>query len=86
VANFLSIDSILSMTKHLSLSINRIGMEFAGHVFPPRFAQFSNDVRIRCRDSVLKLVERFDGRENGGGNFNGFPFHCVSLSRLAVKG
>jgi hypothetical protein len=57
--------------------------EFTGHVFAPRRAQLGDDVRILCREPVLKLVERFDGRENGGGNFNGSRFHNGSLSRLA---
>jgi hypothetical protein len=37
-------------------------------------------------EPVLKLVERFDGRENGGGDFNGFRFHGGNLSWLAGKG
>ena len=60
--------------------------EFTSHVFAPRRAQFGDDVRILCREPVLKLVESFDGRENGGGNFNGFRFHSGSLSRLAGNG
>jgi hypothetical protein len=60
--------------------------EFTGQVFAPRRAQFSDDDRILCGEPVLKLVERFDGRENGGGNFNGFRFHGGSLSRLAGNG
>ena len=60
--------------------------EFTGHVFAPRRAQFGDDVRILCREPVLKLIERFDGRENGGWNFNCFRFHSGSLSRLAGNG
>jgi hypothetical protein len=60
--------------------------EFAGHVFAPRLAQFGDEERILCREPVLKLVEGFDGRENGGGNFNGFRFHGGSVSRLAGNG
>jgi hypothetical protein len=37
-------------------------------------------------EPILKFVERFDGRENGGGDFNGFRFHGGSLSRFAGKG
>jgi hypothetical protein len=60
--------------------------EFTSHVFAPRRTQFGDDIRILCREPVLKLVESFDGRENGGGNFNGFPFRTGSLSRLAGNG
>ena len=60
--------------------------EFTGHVFAPRLAQFGDDGRILCCEPVLKLVESFDGRENGGWNFNGFRFHSGSLSRLAGNG
>lgn len=60
--------------------------EFTGHVFAPRGAQFGDDARILCSEPVLKLVERFDGRENGGWDFNGFRFHRGSLSRLAGNG
>jgi hypothetical protein len=62
------------------------GFEFAGHVFAPRRAQFGDDAGMLCGQPVLKLVESFDGRENGGGDFNGFPFHGGSLSRFARKG
>jgi hypothetical protein len=37
-------------------------------------------------EPVLQFVERFDGRENGGGDFNGFRFHGGSLARLAGNG
>lgn len=60
--------------------------EFTSHVFAPRRAQFGDDVRILCREPVLKLVESFDGRENGGRNFNDFRFHRGSLPRLAGNG
>ena len=60
--------------------------EFTGHVFAPRHAQFGDDATILCREPVLKLVESFDGRENGGWNFNGFRFHSGSLSRFAGNG
>jgi len=62
------------------------GFEFARHVFPPRPAQFGDDAGMLRGKPVLKLVERFDGRENGGGNFNGFRFHAGSLSRFAENG
>ena len=61
--------------------------EFAGHVVPPpRRAQFGDDAGMLCREPVPKLVKRFDGRENGGGDFNGFRFHGGSLSRFIGKG
>jgi hypothetical protein len=60
--------------------------EFTGHVFAPRRAQLGNDDGILCGEQVLKLIERSDGRENGGGNFNGFPFHGGILSRWAGDG
>ena len=60
--------------------------KFAGHVFAPRRPQFGDNARMLRREPVLKLVERFDGRENSGGNFNGFRFHGGSLSRLAGNG
>ena|ERR1017187_4511542 len=51
--------------------------EFAGHVVPPpRRAQFGDDAGMLCREPVPKLVKRFDGRENGGGDF---PFHLAPL-------
>ena len=62
------------------------GFEFASHVLPPRRAQFGDDAGMLRGEPVLKLVEGFDGRENGGGNFNGFRFHAGNLSRLAGKG
>jgi len=40
-------------------------LAFTGHVFAPLRAQFGDDVKILCREPVLKLVERFNGRENG---------------------
>jgi hypothetical protein len=62
------------------------GFEFASHVFPPCHPQFSDDAGMLRGQPILKFVERFDGRENGGGDFNGFRFHGVSLSRFARKG
>ena len=60
--------------------------EFSSHVFAPRRAQFGDDAGMLCREPVLKLVESFDGRENGGGNFIGIRLHSGSLSRLAGNG
>jgi hypothetical protein len=37
-------------------------------------------------EPVLKFVERLDGRENGGGDFNGFRFHGGNLSWFAGNG
>ncbi len=59
--------------------------EFAGQVLPPRCAQFADDSGMLCGQPVLKFVERFDGRKNGGGDFNSFRFHVGFLSRLAGK-
>ena len=60
--------------------------EFAGHILPSRRAQFGDDAGMLRGEPVLKLVERFDGRENGGRDFNGFRFHGGNLSWLAGKG
>jgi hypothetical protein len=43
-------------------------------------------LRILRGEPVLKFVQRLDGREDGGGDFNGFRFHSSSLSRFAGKG
>jgi hypothetical protein len=37
-------------------------------------------------EPVLKLIEGFDGRENGRRDFNGFRFHGCNLSWLAGNG
>ena len=60
--------------------------KFAGHVLSSRRAQFGDDAGLLRRQPILKLVERFEGRENGGGDFNGFRFHGGSLARFAWKG
>ena len=60
--------------------------EFASHVLPSRRAQFADDAGMLRGEPVMKLVERFDGGENGGGDFNGFRFHGGSLARFAGKG
>jgi hypothetical protein len=62
------------------------GFEFASHIFPSRRAQFGDDAGMLRGEPVLKFVERFDGGENGGGDFNGFRFHGGSLARLARNG
>jgi hypothetical protein len=62
------------------------GFEFAGQVLPSRRPQFRDDFRILRGEPVLKFVQRLDGREDGGGDFNGFRFHGGSLSRFAGKG
>ena len=62
------------------------GFEFAGQVLTSRRPQFRDECRILCGEPVLKFVQRLDGRENGGGDFNGFHFHGHSLSRFAGKG
>jgi hypothetical protein len=62
------------------------GFEFASHVLPPRRAQFGDDAGMLRGEPVLKFVERFDGRENGGGDFNGIHFHGGKLSRFDGKG
>jgi len=60
--------------------------EVAGHVFAPRRAQFGDDVGMLRGEPVLKLIEGFDGRENGRRDFNGFRFHGCNLSWLAGNG
>jgi hypothetical protein len=57
--------------------------ELASHVFPSRQPQFRGDSGMLRGQPVLKFVERFDGRENGGRDFNGFRFHGGSLTRIA---
>src|ERR1017187_5130910 len=42
--------------------------EFASHVLPSRRAQFADDAGMLRGEPVMKLVERFDGGENGGGS------------------
>ena len=61
------------------------GFEFAGQVLPSRRPQFRDDFRILRGEPVLKFVQRLDGREDGGGDFNGFHFHGNNLSRLNGK-
>jgi len=56
--------------------------ELARHVLPSRRAQFGDDAGMLRGEPILKLVERFDGRENDGGDFNGFRFHGGNLSWL----
>lgn len=62
------------------------GFEFAGQVLPSRRPQFRHYFWILRGEPVLKFVQRLDGREDSGGDFNGFQFHGGSLSRVAGKG
>ena len=61
------------------------GFEFASQVLPPRRPQFCDDFRMLRSKPVLKFVECLDGREDGGGDCNGFHFHGNNLSRLNGK-
>ena len=61
-------------------------LEFAGPIFAPRRAQLGDDAGMLRGKPVLKFVERFDRRENGGGDFNGFRFHVGSLTQFARIG
>lgn len=60
--------------------------EFASQVLASRRAQFGDDAGMLRGEPALKFVERFDGRENGGGDFNRFRFHGGSLRRLGRNG
>ena len=61
------------------------GFEFASQVLPPRHPQFRDDFRMLRSKPVLKFVQCLDGREDTGGNFNGFDFHGSNVTRFNGK-